>query len=237
MPEARTPNNMNTENKKNSNQNAIQEPVVTSLLNYSSNSANALSHLFRAEVGKMTAYRQRLDMTTNWSVVTTAGLSSFAFGEPTNTHATFLFAMGMNYFFLRLEARRFRTYEVAHHRVRIMERFFYPAMLGDKVDVGWHQLLLAELSKPRSPMSRNNALGWRLNRNYLWIYFAILLAWLAKLDMTVPKGFVMEFPAAFELADVGNFPGEIICGVVFCFYSYMVWLAYRAARAYPLEEG
>lgn len=107
-------------------------------VSYSTNTANALIHLYRAEVGKMTAYRQRLDMTTNWSVVTTAGLASFALGDATNSHATFLFAMFMNYFFLRLEARRFRTFEIAHHRVRIMERFFYPAMLGDKVDPGWH---------------------------------------------------------------------------------------------------
>lgn len=206
-------------------------------VSYSTNTANALIHLYRAEVGKMTAWRQRLDMTTNWSVVTSAGLASFALGDQSNSHATFLFAMFMNYFFLRLEARRFRTYEIAHHRVRIMERFFYPAMLGDKVDPGWHQLLLAELSKPRSPMSRNDALGWRLGRNYLWIYAAVLLAWIAKLDLGQPKGYVLSFPDAFSLADIGNFPGWVVFAIVSVFYSYLIWLALRAARTYPLEEG
>ncbi|WP_291424463.1 DUF2270 domain-containing protein [Deinococcus sp.] len=206
-------------------------------VSYSTNQANALIHLYRAEVGKMTAYRQRLDMTTNWSVVTTAGLASFALGSRDNSHATFLFAMFMNYFFLRLEARRFRTYEIAHHRVRIMERFFFPAMLGDKVDPGWHQLLLAELAKPRSPMSRNDALGWRLGRNYLWIYTAVLLAWFAKLDLSVPKGFVLDTPALLALADIGNFPGWLVLLGVLAFYSYLIWLALHAARTYPLEEG
>lgn len=206
-------------------------------VSYSGNQANALIHLYRAEVGKMTAYRQRLDMTTNWSVVTTAGLASFALGDVNNSHATFLFAMFMNYFFLRLEARRFRTYEIAHHRVRIMERFFYPAMLGDRVDPGWHQLLLAELAKPRSPMSRADALGWRLNRNYLWIYAAVLLAWFAKLDLAQPKGWILEFPEALALADIGNFPGWLIFVGVFSFYGYLIALALRAARTYPLEEG
>lgn len=206
-------------------------------VSYSTNTANALIHLYRAEVGKMTAYRQRLDMTTNWSVVTTAGLASFALGDVNNSHATFLFAMFLNYFFLRLEARRFRSYEIAHHRVRIMERFFYPAMLGDKVDPGWHQLLLAELSKPRSPMSRNDALGWRLGRNYLWIYSMILLAWFAKLDLGQPKGWVLEFPDVFTLADIGSFPGWLVFFGVFTFYAYLIWLAIRAARTYPLEEG
>ena len=215
---------------------AAVTPGLTDV-SYSTNTANALIHLYRAEVGKMTAYRQRLDMTTNWSVVTTAGLASFALGDVNNSHATFLFAMFMNYFFLRLEARRFRTYEIAHHRVRIMERFFYPAMLGDRVDPGWHQLLLAELSKPRSPMSRADALGWRLNRNYLWIYAAVLAAWFAKLDLGQPKGWVLEFPAAFELADIGSFPGWLVFAIVGGFYLYLIALAARAARTYPLEEG
>ncbi len=205
-------------------------------VSYSSNTTNALIHLYRAEVGKMTAYRQRLDMTTNWSVVTTAGLASFALGDVNNSHATFLFAMFMNYFFLRLEARRFRTFEIAHHRVRIMERFFYPAMLGDKVDPGWHQLLLAELAKPRSPMSRNDALGWRLTRNYLWIYAAVLVAWVAKLDLGQPRGAIMQFPESFALADIGSFPGWLVFLSIGIFYTYLIWLAYRAAKVYPLEE-
>lgn len=205
-------------------------------LNYTTNTANALIHFYRAEVTKMTAYRQRLDMTTNWSVVTTAGLASFALGDPNNSHATFLFAMFMNYFFLRLEARRFRSYENAHHRVRIVERFFYPAMLGDKVDPDWHQLLMAELAKPRSPMTRADAMGWRLNRNYLWIYSAVLLAWFAKLDLGVPKGWSLTFPEVFELADIGNFPGWLVFVIVGVFYVYLIALATRAARTYPLEE-
>ena len=43
---------------------AVREGKLTEV-SYSGNQANALIHLYRAEVGKMTAYRQRLDMTTN----------------------------------------------------------------------------------------------------------------------------------------------------------------------------
>ena len=55
-------------------------PAGLSEVSYSTNQANALIHLYRAEVGKMTAYRQRLDMTTNWSVVTTAAGGSASTG-------------------------------------------------------------------------------------------------------------------------------------------------------------
>ncbi|MFC6591859.1 DUF2270 domain-containing protein [Deinococcus lacus] len=211
-------------------------PSTVTASHYSTNAANALIHLFRAEVGKMTAYRQRLDMTTNWAVVTTAGLSSFALGSPENTHATFLFAMFMNFYFLRLEARRFRSYEIAHHRVRIMERFFYPAMLGDHVDAGWHQFLLAELAKPRSPISMEEALGWRLKRNYLWIYAAVLIAWLAKLDSTLVSGTSLTASSFVELAHIGSLPGSVVMLLVVCFYIYLIALAVAASRAYPLED-
>lgn len=204
---------------------------------YSNNTTNALIHLYRAEVGKMTAYRQRLDMTTNWAVVTSAGLASFALGDTANSHAAFMFAMFMNYFFLHLEARRFRTFEISVHRVRLMERFFYPAMLGDRVDPGWHQLLLAELTRPRSPMSRMDSLGWRLRRNYLWIYAAMLMAWFAKLDINRAKDVAFTPRTLVDMAGIGNIPGWLVFLGVAVFYSYLIRLAIRATRDYPLEEG
>lgn len=203
---------------------------------YSTNAANSLIHLYRAEVGRMTAYRGRLDTTTNWAIVTTAGLTSFALGSPQNSHAIFLFAMFMNYFFLHLEARRFRTFEITHHRVRIMERFFYPAMLGDKVDAGWHQLLLGELAKPRSPIPRLDAVGWRLRRNYLWIYAAVLIAWVAKLDLLRDPDATPTFAGFVQLAGIGNVPGPIVLAAVFVFYVFLIRLAIRATRQYPLEQ-
>ena len=212
-------------------------PLPLTAASYSTNEANALIHLYRAEVGKMTAYRQRLDMTTNWSVVTTAGLASFALGDNNNSHVVFLFAMLMNYFFLHLEARRFRTFEISHHRTRIMERFFYPAMLGDKVDPDWHQLLLAELAKPRSPMERWDSLGWRLRRNYLWIYVGILIAWIAKLDTVRSKQQAFSPINLIDAAHIGTFPGWGVWAIVGVIYSYLIYLTIKAGRTYPLEDG
>ena len=203
---------------------------------YSTNTANSLIHLYRAEVGKMVAYRQRLDTTTNWAIVTTAGLTSFALGNRDNSHAIFLFAMFMDYFFLHLEARRFRTFEISHHRVRILERFFYPAMLGDKVDPAWHQLLLGELAKPRSPIPRAEALGWRLRRNYLWIYAAVLIAWITKLDLLRDPGARPTFAGLVELASIGTLPGPIVMLIVLAFYAFLIRLTVRAVRHYPLEQ-
>src|SRR5438477_5310438 len=77
---------------------------------------NAIVHLYRAEVGRMTAYRQRLDTTTNWAITSSALVTTFSLGNPTIPHAAFLFLMFVNGFFLIVEARRFRVYEAARYR-------------------------------------------------------------------------------------------------------------------------
>ena len=211
-------------------------PPILTAEDYTGNRTNALIHLYRGESYKMVSYRQRLDQTTNWAVVTTAGLASLAFGSNAHSHIIFLFAMFMNFYFLRLEARRFRSYEVAHHRVRIMVRFFFPVMLGEDVDGGWHQFLLAELAKPRSPINIREALGWRLKRNYLWIYFGILFAWLGKLVSTYPAGQPISVEGFMAQAHIGSLSGWAVCVVVTILYGYLVSLAVSASRLYPLED-
>lgn len=201
---------------------------------YSTNLANALIHLYRAEVGKLTAYRSRLDTTTNWAVVTTAGLASFSFSNPASGHVIFILAMVTNYYFLYLEARRFRNYEIAHHRVRIMERFFYPSIMGESVDDSWHRVLLSELEKPHSPLTRAESMGWRLRRNYLWIYFGILVAWVLKVDSQRDPDITYNPAERMELASIGHLPGWIVFSVVLISYLLMVQLSLKAPRDYPL---
>src|SRR5215212_2285673 len=66
---------------------------------------NALIHLYRAEVGRMTTYRQRLDTTTNWSITSSALVATFSLGNAAIPHEAFLFLMVINVFFLMVEAR------------------------------------------------------------------------------------------------------------------------------------
>jgi uncharacterized membrane protein len=201
---------------------------------YDSNTANSLIHLYRAEVGRMVMYRVRLDTTTNWAIVTTAGVTTFALGDPTIPHAVFLFAMVLVYFFLHIESRRFRVYEMSHYRTRLMERFFYHEMLNVDVGPDWHALLLADLAKPRSPVKRLDALGWRLRRNYLWIYGALILAWAVKLDFMGSKA--LTFLEVLSRAGVGPMPGWLTVLIVSSFYVLVFGLAVYASRDYRLED-
>lgn len=192
-----------------------------------SNTVNSLIHLYRGELGRMVSYRSRLDTTTNWAIVTTAAMTTFALGNADVSHTVFLFAMFLNYFFLHLEARRFQVYELSHQRVRMLERYFYGEMLGQVPNNNWRETLIKELQQPRLPIAHFNALGWRVRRNYIWIYGAVLLAWLIKLTST-SANFV-------QAARVGVISGVWVFVLVAVVYFTLIALAVRSSFYHRLE--
>src|SRR5438132_8928050 len=173
----------------------------------SAGALTALVHFYRAEVGRMTTYRQRLDTTTNWSITSSALVTTFSLGNAAIPHAAFLFLMLINVFFLVVEARRFRVYEAARYRVLLLEHYFYPEVLGEGSARAWKPALIEALRTPYSypPVSMLGAVGWRLRRNYLWIYAAVLLTWIAKLE--IAGGGAADLIAG---ANIGRVPGGII---------------------------
>jgi uncharacterized membrane protein len=196
-----------------------------------SNTVTGLVHLYRGELGRMVSYRVRLDTTTNWAIVTNVGLTTVALSNPEVSHAVFLFAMLLTFFFLQLEARRFRVYELSHARVRLLERSFYPKVLLGEVDSYWKETLTRSLIQPTYTMSHLQAVGWRLRRNYLWIYGGLLLVWAIKLGAF--QGLPLD--KLISQARLGNFPGWLIVALLLGIYGVFLALAAWAGR-YRLED-
>jgi uncharacterized membrane protein len=197
----------------------------------STNAVNALIHLYRAEVGRLVAYRTRLDTTTSWAVSSSALVATFAFGDPRIPHAALLFQAVLVFFFLQLEARRFRHYEASRQRVQLLEASFYPEVLRGRFDEAWLDALLKDLRTPGLPVSPAGALGWRLRRNYLWIFGALLAAWLFKVHLT--EGGALDPLGLPERAGLGMIPGGLVLIALAGFYGWLIWLAARARRNYP----
>jgi uncharacterized membrane protein len=186
--------------------------------------SSSLIHLYRGEVGRMTSYRIRLDTTTNWAVLIAAGVATFALGQETISHSVILLAMAFTFYFMYVEARRFQVYEIAHQRVRLLEKYFYHEMLGKADDQEWHREMLDSLANSRSPLTRLEALAWRLRRNYLGIHIGLALVWLWKLSM----GGTLEPREFVALAATGPVPGELM---VLGMAAYIVALSVVAAVA------
>ncbi|MDQ4078443.1 MAG: DUF2270 domain-containing protein [Chloroflexota bacterium] len=141
-------------------------------------------HLYRAHVGRATSWRRRLDTTTNWAVVTTAAAISFALGgvEP-QRHVVLLLMSILVTFFLLLEARRYRHYDIWRTRAYILERYYFAPLLdgeSTEPDTGWQHWLADDLRNFHYRISFAQAFGRRLRRNYVWIYLTLLLTWFVK---------------------------------------------------------
>jgi uncharacterized membrane protein len=205
-------------------QSAAREPLNAGQL-------QALIHLYRAEVGRMTTYRQRLDTTTNWAITSSALVTTFSLGNLTIPHEAFLFLMLINLFFLLVEARRFTVYEAARYRVLLLEHYFYPEVLDHGSPRDWRRALVEALRAPYSfpRVGILGAMGWRLRRNYLYIYAAVLVTWIAKLE-------IASGPSSDLVADaaIGRIPGSVVWVLVIAAHVALVGIGVLAQRSYPM---
>jgi len=143
----------------------------------------AIVHLYRGELHRATVWRLRLDNTTNWSIITTAGLLTFAFDGRTHSHWVLLAGILLLTSFLSIEARRFRFFDVWRYRVRRIEENFYgPILQRDPVspDMAWGDRVADDLLHPRFKIGYRAALRARFIRNYWVLYLVLLAGWVLK---------------------------------------------------------
>jgi uncharacterized membrane protein len=185
----------------------------------------AMVHFFRAEVQRANIWRQRLDTTTNWAVVSTGATLSVAFSQPDIHHGIIIFNTLLVIWFLFIETRRYRYYELWSYRVRLMETDFYAAMLVPPFHPSpeWAESLAENLLSPRFPISIWEAFGRRLRRNYAWIFFILYAAWVAKLWLfPQPVTGLAQF---VQRSAVGPISGQWMIALGFGFYAFLFIVA------------
>ena len=170
-------------------------------------------HLYRAEITRANVWRRRLDTTTNWAVVTTAAVLSFALGEASAHHSVIILNTLLVTLFLYIEARRYRYYELWSLRVRLLEVNFFGAMLipGRQAKPDWAQQLSNSLLYPVFPISLWEALGRRLRRNYIWLYLLLAMLWILKISLFPEQ--TTSWDELLERAAIGAVPGWIVLAI------------------------
>jgi uncharacterized membrane protein len=183
-------------------------------------------HLYRAEIQRANVWRQRLDTTTNWAVLTTGAAVSFALSRAyPEDHRVIILDTLLVTLFLFIEARRDRYYELWSYRARLIETDFFASMLVPPFHPAsdWGESLAESLLHPQFPISLLEALGRRLRRNYVWIYLVLLLAWVVKVWLhPSPAWMWYQFTSR---AAVGTVPGELILGLGAAFYVTLLLTA------------
>jgi len=194
--------------------------------------STAVIHFYRASSAHADVWRQRLDITTNWAIVTNAAILSFALSNPQTPHFVLLMVLVIDLFFLIMESRRYQVYNMWHHRIRVLQQYvFAEALAGHSCeDNETIQEKLSDLadhlgdSVPR--ISLFDAIGFRIRRNYFYILLFTIGAWLIKLQIHP------ERPAALAeyiaRAAMGPFSGQMVFAGVILLLFFAAVLAISA---------
>lgn len=175
-----------------------------------------LAHFYRGEISRANIWRQRLDATFNWAVLTTGGTLSFAFGSVESPHVVILMNTILVTVFLFIEARRYRYYEVWSSRVRIIETDYLAPLLSPKVRAVtsrdlWAEHLAEDLLRPHFTVGLWEAVGRRMRRNYIWVFLLLVIAWFVKIAIhPTPVGSFREFVIR---SSIGALPGGIVIAI------------------------
>ncbi|MBL9073853.1 DUF2270 domain-containing protein [Tabrizicola sp.] len=178
---------------------------------FSAAEIGALAHLYRGEVYRSTVWRTRLDTTTNWSVVTLGVALSITYSSPGASPLPLVLVGVLVLFFLSLEARRYRFFNVWRARARWIERHFYVPMLVDgdlHTEQDWQTVLANDYRSPQYHVSYMVAIARRVRSNYLWILLIQAVAYIGKL--IVHPFPATSWPGFLNRADIGPIPGEIV---------------------------
>lgn len=194
------------------------------------------AHFYRAVVSHADVWRQRMDATTNWAAATTAGMITFSFGAPQAPHVVLLLSLAFDVVFLVMESRRYQTYDLWRRRFRTLNRCLivpvltgrpeaHPELTGTAIREGLEGVA-EDLGRTVPHLSLAQAVGYRIRRNYGYIFALVLLAWTLKLELhPSPTASAAEL---VRRAAVGVLPGPVVLGLLALFLLGCVVLAVRA---------
>jgi len=196
---------------------------------------NAMSHVDRGELGRSMVWRQRLDVTTNWAITSSTAIITIAFSAREVPHIIFFFNLAIVAVLLWIEARRYRFYDAFRARIRMLEAHFLVPMVMENRDLlqgEWKKLVCEDLILPSFKISKLEAIGRRMKRNYMFIFGLILVAWLTKvfLHATTPITDVVSFYRALRIGHIPSwFVAMVFAGTFITVISITIYVSKRTS--------
>jgi len=214
------------------------EEIPTSTLD-NTQFITAVSHLYRAEMNRMSVWRHRLDVTSNWTVILATALTTFTLGSVDVPHYTLLLGLALVMISILLEGRRYRHLHHSKWRLYLIESGFFSNILSparrSEPSPDWRRLLAADLRHTHFSISWFTGMRLRLRRNYLMVIGFMSAVWVAKLFIhpTRAPG-LHEF---YSRLHVGDFiPPWIVAVTAVLFLGSAVVLGLTCPSAEELED-
>src|SRR5882757_7339834 len=193
----------------------------------------AMSHFYRGEMGRIMAWRARLDPTTNWAITATSSIFTVAFSFDKVPHIIFFFNIAIVAIMLWIEARRYRFYDAFRARVRMLEAHFLVPIVAQNTTLlqgEWQKLVCEDLLLPSFKISAFEAVGRRLKRNYIFIFLIILVAWITKIFLHA-KPQITSFQSFYQALSVGtSIPSWLVAFVFIGTFVSVIGITIYIAR-------
>jgi len=196
---------------------------------------NAMSHFYRGELGRIMVWRQRLDVTTNWAITSSTAIITIAFSTREVPHIIFFFNLAIVAVLLWIESRRYRFYDAFRARVRMLEAHFLVPMVMENRELlqgEWKKLVCEDLILPTFKITKLEAIGRRMKRNYMFIFVLILIAWLTKifLHASAPINDVMSFYRELRIGHIPSwFVAMVFVGTFIAVISITIYVSKRSS--------
>ena len=193
----------------------------------------AVAHLYRAEMNRMSVWRQRLDITSNWAVILATALTTFTLDSAEVPHYTLLLGLGLVFISILLEGRRYRHLHHSKPRLYLLESGYFANVLHPAKDRApnpeWSRLLAADLRHTHFSISWLTGMRLRLRRNYLLVISFMSAVWVAKLFIHPTRATnLAEF---FARLHVGDFiPSWLVAATAIVFLVTAAVLGHLPAR-------
>lgn len=193
---------------------------------------NTIVHFYRATVMHADVWRRRLDVTTNWAVVSTAAIVTFAFSDPDHPHFILPLSIVFAAFFLVMESRRYQAFNLWRQRVEMLNRYIVAPALAPKSAPPPDEIeselaaLAAELGSNVPHLSLVDALGYRLRRNYALLFAAVGATWVLKLWYHPTPA--ASFSELIDRAALGGMSGGAVTSIFGGMLGFSMFLAARA---------
>ena len=193
-------------------------------------STSVMVHFYRASVMHADVWRRRLDVTTNWAVVTGVGIVTYAFSKPEHPAISLLVGIPFLAVFLFMESKRYQMYHLWRHRVRLLNRYMVAPSFtldeGSDVPPEMRRQLAAmaqELGTNTPLVNLWQAMGYRIRRGYGLLFGAIVTMWFIKIVVhPVPA---TTISGVIQHAHVGPVSGWWVAASVLAFISGVLLLA------------
>lgn len=196
-----------------------------------------LLRLYASLSSESMAWRQRVDVTSNWAIPLVIAISTFALGEPRLPHFALLaLGGGMLAIAVVTDARRYREVHRALWRTQLVDQgYFAPRLDHVEGPPNWRTRLATDLRDPRPRLALWTSVKARMRTTYLALVYVLVIAWGVK--VLVHPQMPSKTDELLGRMRIGVVPGEWVGAVVGLAVAILTIVVVRSPPTAQLEAS